>query len=129
MKRIFGLAAIAAGAVLFIFFRDLELGWFTGGPLGVGLMVLGAIELVEGRVRRRPRGRGMLDELRDDLSLRSSRDRDRDRDYRDRDYRDRDYRDRDYRDRDDRDRDYRDRDDRDRDYRDRGRRYRDRPDD
>lgn len=86
MKRVFGLIGIVAGAVLFLFFRDLEFGWFKGGPLGVILMVLGVIELLESTRRRKPKG--LVEELRDDLGLGSARDRGGDR-YRD-DYRDRD---------------------------------------
>ncbi|MFF5566313.1 hypothetical protein ACFY7Z_07085 [Streptomyces sp. NPDC012623] len=117
MKRVFGLAAIVAGAVLAIFFADLEFGWFKGRPLGLILLVLGGIELLESTRRRKPKG--LMEELREDFGIRSSRDRDRDRDrdrYRD-DDRDRDrYRegDRDrYRDG-DRDRDRYREDDRDR---------------
>ncbi|WP_405840246.1 hypothetical protein OG528_20250 [Streptomyces platensis] len=78
MKRVFGLAAIVAGAVLAIFLPDLEFGWFKGRPFGVILMVLGGIELLESARRRKPKG--IVEELRDDLGIGSSRDRDRGRD-------------------------------------------------
>ncbi|MFE7302192.1 hypothetical protein [Streptomyces sp. NPDC057579] len=77
MKRIFGLAAIIAGAVLAIFFPDLEFGWFKGRPFGVILVILGGIEMLESMRGRKPKG--IVEELRDDLGIGSSRDRDRDR--------------------------------------------------
>ncbi|MEV5354486.1 hypothetical protein ACIPM2_05540 [Streptomyces sp. NPDC086081] len=78
MKRVFGLAAIVAGAVLALFFPDLEFGWFEGRPFGLILIVLGGIELWESTRRRKPKG--IVEELREDLGIGSSRDRDRDRD-------------------------------------------------
>jgi hypothetical protein len=42
-----GIGLIAAGAVLALFFRDLEFFWFRGGPLGIVLIIIGAIDLFE----------------------------------------------------------------------------------
>ncbi|MER8221545.1 hypothetical protein ABTZ58_13330 [Streptomyces sp. NPDC094143] len=80
MKRVFGLAAIVAGAVLAVFFPDLEFAWFEGRPLGLILIVLGGIELWESTRRRKPKG--IVEELREDLGIGSSRNRggDRERD-------------------------------------------------
>lgn len=47
VKRGFGIAFVAAGAVLAVSFRDLEFLWFRGGALGLVLIVLGVVDLVE----------------------------------------------------------------------------------
>lgn len=50
---IIGVLLLTTAAVLLLFFRDAELGWFRGQPLGVVLAVLGVIDLVDGARRRR----------------------------------------------------------------------------
>lgn len=52
-----GVVVTATGAVLALFFQDLEFYWFQGGPLGVVLMIVGAFEIGEGagRAKRRIR--------------------------------------------------------------------------
>ncbi|MFI6765938.1 hypothetical protein [Streptomyces sp. NPDC050355] len=47
VKRVLGIVLIAVGAVLAIFFWGLEYLWFQGGPLGLALVVIGAIDLAE----------------------------------------------------------------------------------
>ncbi|MGN7860917.1 hypothetical protein ACTJI8_10075 [Microbacterium sp. 22303] len=67
-RTILGLVAIAAGAVLAIFFWELRVFWFQGGLIGVALIGLGGLDLWESR--RRARGhapRGLLEELREDI--------------------------------------------------------------
>lgn len=41
-----GLLLILAGAGLWLFARDTEFLWFRGGPLGVVLVVVGALDVV-----------------------------------------------------------------------------------
>ena len=44
-RLIVGLVAICAGAVLLIFFADEEFWWFRGQPLGIVLLIAGALDL------------------------------------------------------------------------------------
>lgn len=75
-KLVLGLALIGGGAVLALLFRDAEMLWFRGGPLGLVLIFLGVIDLFEAlRPRRRSKPRGILGELADDLGVDSRRDR------------------------------------------------------
>lgn len=68
LKTVFGLALIAIGSALAIFFWELHFAWFQGGPIGLVLVALGLIDLWGARPRkggdRRP---GFLAELRDDI--------------------------------------------------------------
>lgn len=45
-KVLGSLALIVVGGGLWLFARDTEFLWFRGGPLGVVLVVVGAIDLV-----------------------------------------------------------------------------------
>ncbi|OZC73102.1 hypothetical protein CH274_26365 [Rhodococcus sp. 06-418-5] len=56
---------IVAGAVLALFFWDLQVFWFQGGPIGCVLVVLATVDVWESR-RRTPK-KGLLAELRDDI--------------------------------------------------------------
>lgn len=56
---------IVAGAVLALFFWDLRVFWFQGGPLGCVLMVLAAVDVWDSR--RGADRRGIVGELRDDI--------------------------------------------------------------
>ncbi|MFE0187256.1 hypothetical protein [Streptomyces sp. NPDC058989] len=47
VKRVLGIVLVVVGAVLAIFFWDLEYVWFQGGPLGLALLVIGAIDLAD----------------------------------------------------------------------------------
>lgn len=78
--RLGGALALAlVGAVLAVFFWDLEFGWFQGGPLGVALIGLAGLDVFESRRRRSGnRPRGILDEIKDELGVRPRDDRDRD---------------------------------------------------
>lgn len=48
-----GLVTIIAGAVLAFFFGDREFWWFRGQPLGIVLMIVGALDLGSGLLRSR----------------------------------------------------------------------------
>lgn len=52
-STVIGLILVSAAAVLLLFFRDAELGWFQGQPLGIVLGVLGILDLADGLRRRR----------------------------------------------------------------------------
>lgn len=67
-RSLLGLVSIAAGVVLAAFFWGVRVFWFQGGPLGLVLIGLGALDLWESR-RRGNRGssRGLLQKLRDEL--------------------------------------------------------------
>ncbi|WP_017622805.1 hypothetical protein [Nocardiopsis chromatogenes] len=85
-KTIIGLALVAAGAILSIFFWDLEFYWFQGGPLGLLLILIGVLDL--GDEFRRSRGhkpKSLFEDIKDDIGFggRSSGSGDR-RDDRDR---------------------------------------------
>ena len=56
---------VAAGAVLALFFWDLQVFWFQGGPLGCVLMVLAVVDVWDSR--RATERRGIVGEIRDDL--------------------------------------------------------------
>ncbi|MDZ7918349.1 MAG: hypothetical protein U5N21_02275 [Rhodococcus sp. (in: high G+C Gram-positive bacteria)] len=56
---------IVAGGVLALFFWDLRVFWFQGGPIGCVLVVLAMVDVWESR-RGTPR-KGLLAELRDDI--------------------------------------------------------------
>ncbi|WP_415973360.1 hypothetical protein [Rhodococcus sp. 077-4] len=56
---------IGVGAVLALFFWDLQVFWFQGGPFGCVLMVLAVVDMWKSR-RGTPK-RGLLEELRDDI--------------------------------------------------------------
>jgi hypothetical protein len=56
---------IVAGAVLALFFWDLHVFWFQGGPIGCVLVVLATVDVWESR-RGTPK-KGLLAELRDDI--------------------------------------------------------------
>ncbi|MCZ4520624.1 hypothetical protein O4220_19120 [Rhodococcus ruber] len=61
---------IVAGAVLALFFWDLRVYWFQGGPLGCVLMVLAVVDIWDSRRGTDRRGadrRGIVGELRDDI--------------------------------------------------------------
>ena len=62
IKLFLGVGLAVAGAVLSIFFWELEFGWFRGGPLGVLLMVVGAYQAGEELWRSRGRARKNTDE-------------------------------------------------------------------
>ena len=67
-KLILGLVLVVAGAVLAIFFWELRLAWFQGGPIGLVLIALGVLELWE--IQRRKKGhrpQGLLQVLRRDI--------------------------------------------------------------
>ncbi|MDH6280625.1 hypothetical protein [Prescottella agglutinans] len=49
LAAVFGLLLIVAGSALWLFARDAEFFWFRGGPLGVVLVVVGAIDVVSAR--------------------------------------------------------------------------------
>lgn len=67
-RSVLGLASIAAGVVLTAFFWGLRIFWFQGGPLGIVLICVGALDLWESKQRgSRGPSRGLLQELRDDL--------------------------------------------------------------
>lgn len=67
-RAILGLVSIAAGAVLAIFFWELRVFWFQGGPLGIALIGLGGLDLWESSRRRRGGApRGLLQRVRDEL--------------------------------------------------------------
>jgi hypothetical protein len=51
-STVIGVLLLTTAAVLLLFFREAELGWFRGQPLGVALAVLGVLDLADG-VRRR----------------------------------------------------------------------------
>jgi uncharacterized membrane protein HdeD (DUF308 family) len=64
-QQVLGAVLIIAGGVLALFFPDLEFFWFRGRPLGVVLVVVGAIDLLtarpgdaRGRADARERGDG-----------------------------------------------------------------------
>lgn len=46
-----GLVMVLVGVALLVFYRDTEFGWFTGLPLGIALLVLGAFDVTRA-VRR-----------------------------------------------------------------------------
>ncbi len=46
-----GLLMVVVGIVLVGFYRDADFGWFTGLPLGIALVVLGAFDVTRA-VRR-----------------------------------------------------------------------------
>lgn len=52
-RRLAGPAMVAIGAVLALAFPDLRFFWFQGRPLGLLLVVLGALEIAETYVRTR----------------------------------------------------------------------------
>ncbi|OZD83990.1 hypothetical protein CH273_08425 [Rhodococcus sp. 05-339-2] len=56
---------IVAGAALALFFWDLQVFWFQGGPIGCVLVVLAMVDVWESR-RGTPK-KGLLAELRDDI--------------------------------------------------------------
>ncbi|MDV8021904.1 hypothetical protein [Rhodococcus sp. IEGM 1330] len=56
---------IVVGAVLALFFWDLEVLWFQGGPIGCVLVVLAMVDVWDSR-RGTPK-KGLLAELRDDI--------------------------------------------------------------
>ncbi|QII05242.1 hypothetical protein BH93_07490 [Rhodococcoides fascians A25f] len=56
---------IVVGAVLALFFWDLRVFWFQGGPLGCVLMVLAVVDVWDSR--RATDGRGIVGDLRDDI--------------------------------------------------------------
>ncbi|WP_206486697.1 hypothetical protein [Rhodococcus sp. KRD162] len=59
------IAMIVAGAVLALFFWDLRVLWFQGGPIGCLLLVLATVDVWDSR-RGTPK-QGLLAELRDDV--------------------------------------------------------------
>ena len=56
---------IVVGAVLALFFWDLQVFWFQGGPIGCVLLVLAVVDVWDSR-RGAPK-KGLLEELRDDI--------------------------------------------------------------
>ncbi|OZE33162.1 hypothetical protein CH259_22480 [Rhodococcus sp. 05-2254-4] len=56
---------IVVGAVLALFFWDLQFFWFQGGPIGCLLVVLAMVDVWE--LRRGTPKKGLLAELRDDI--------------------------------------------------------------
>ncbi len=46
-----GLLMVVVGVALIAFYRDAEFGWFTGLPLGIALLLLGAFDVARA-VRR-----------------------------------------------------------------------------
>lgn len=56
---------IVAGAVLALFFWDLRVFWFQGGPIGCLLVVLAVVDVWDSR--RGTAERGVFGELRDDI--------------------------------------------------------------
>ena len=59
------IVVIVVGAVLALFFWDLQFSWFQGGPIGCVLVVLAMVDVWESR-RGTPR-KGLLAELRNDI--------------------------------------------------------------
>ncbi|MBY4211611.1 hypothetical protein HQO42_07820 [Rhodococcus fascians] len=59
------IVVLVVGAVLALFFWDLHMFWFQGGPIGCVLVVLAMVDVWESR-RGTPR-KGLLAELRDDI--------------------------------------------------------------
>ncbi|MBY4399896.1 hypothetical protein HQO26_01095 [Rhodococcus fascians] len=59
------IVVIVVGAVLALFFWDLQFCWFQGGPIGCVLVVLAMVDVWESR-RGTPR-KGLLAELRNDI--------------------------------------------------------------
>nr|WP_314143885.1 hypothetical protein [uncultured Rhodococcus sp.] len=59
---------MVVGAVLALFFWDLEVFWFQGGPIGCVLALLAMVDIWESR-RGNPE-KGLLAELRDDIVVR-----------------------------------------------------------
>lgn len=57
IKILLGMLLVVAGAVLSIFFWDLEYGWFQGGPLGILLILVGVYEVGEDLWRSRGQAR------------------------------------------------------------------------
>lgn len=47
-----GVVLVVVGAVLLLFYRDAEFGWFRGQPLGVVLVVLGVLDLANALRKR-----------------------------------------------------------------------------
>ena len=67
-RALLGIAAIVAGLVLCLFFRDAHWEWFEGGWLGVALIVLGLFDLFDNARRARGhRPRSVMDDLRSDF--------------------------------------------------------------
>ncbi|GGQ68969.1 hypothetical protein GCM10010145_43380 [Streptomyces ruber] len=54
-RTLLGITLVAVGAVLALFFRDLEFLWFRGGPLGLVLVLLGVLDLAESSIVSRRR--------------------------------------------------------------------------
>lgn len=76
-KKILGIGCLVAGGVLAVFFWDLKFKWFQGGPIGLLLIVIGLFDLREGiRADKGHKSRGIVEELRDDIGFKSSRNRD-----------------------------------------------------
>lgn len=46
-----GLVMVVVGVALIAFYRDTEFGWFTGLPLGIAVLALGAFDVTRA-VRR-----------------------------------------------------------------------------
>lgn len=70
-KTVLGLVLIVVGAVLAIFFWDLHIQWFQGGPFGLLLIGLGVWDLIDEVNRSRgraPKGLGSdFRELKEDI--------------------------------------------------------------
>ncbi|MFI9306902.1 hypothetical protein [Streptomyces triculaminicus] len=67
-KKIIGIGCIVAGSVLATVFWDLEVKWFQGGPLGLVLILLGAMDLWEDyRSSQGKKSKSIMDELREEI--------------------------------------------------------------
>ncbi|MCJ0979350.1 hypothetical protein MTX35_16670 [Rhodococcus sp. ARC_M12] len=64
-RDIRSIVTIVVGAALALFFWDLQVFWFQGGPIGCVLVVLAMVDVWESR-RGTPK-KGLLAELRDDI--------------------------------------------------------------
>ncbi|MER7735977.1 hypothetical protein ACWGIU_02725 [Streptomyces sp. NPDC054840] len=66
--KFLGIACIVAGAILAVFFWDTEVKWFQGGPAGLLLILLGAMDLgKEYRSSKGKKSKSIMEELREEI--------------------------------------------------------------